>query len=772
MTLRFLTKGQTLRELNGVISSAKVLPLTIITHAEWRNNQASELSKVDRILGNQKLIVRSSSKMEDTELNSNAGAFLSIGNVDTSRLKESIDKVFISYGRAQDSDEVLIQPMLQNVKTSGVVFSHDPNTCAPYRVINWAEGNDTSTVTAGHAGNLWYGAAWQPYPPEDEFYRPLLAMIEELLVIFGNVPIDCEFAFTENDEKKSLWLLQARRLILTKKPDSTMSQRRRLETISKKIRTRMEYHPFLVGKKTAYGVMPDWNPAEILGIRPKPLALSLYRELVTDSIWAYQRNNYGYRNLRSVPLMVDFYGLPYIDVRASFNSFIPADLKEDLADRLVDLYMDNLLAKPSLHDKIEFEIVLSCFTLDTDRLISEKVGQAFSQEEKKILSTSLLGLTNRIIHPRKGLWRVDSEKINILETRRKAILSSSLDNLEKIYWFIEDIKRYGTLPFAGLARAGFIAVQMLKSFVNLNIFSQQDYDDFLNSVSTINKKLAFDRQKEGKEKFLEVYGHLRPGTYDILSPRYDEKPDLYFDWNKSGNPIVPQESFTASDIQLSKLNKELKTLGIESTANELLDFIRSGIELRELSKFHFTRSLSDALELIAKEGAKHSISRDDMAFCNINVLRELYIAASDDASMIKNNIDLGRKRYQETRRLSLPPLITREEDIWSFRWQKTEPNFITQKKVAATVTRDLHISNLPGSLVCIVNADPGYDWLFSHSIAGLITAWGGANSHMAIRAGELGLPAIIGAGEVLYRKWSEAKFLSIDCGNRQVTVLE
>ena len=68
----------------------------------------------------------------------------------------------------------------------------------------------------------------------------------------------------------------------------------------------MKPKPYLLGEKTIYGVMPDWNPAEILGTRPKPLALSLYRELVTDSIWAYQRHNYGYKNLRSCILMPHF----------------------------------------------------------------------------------------------------------------------------------------------------------------------------------------------------------------------------------------------------------------------------------------------------------------------------------------------------------------------------------------------------------------------------------------------------------------------------------
>ena len=71
----------------------------------------------------------------------------------------------------------------------------------------------------------------------------------------------------------------------------------------------------------------------------------------------------------------------------------------------------------------------------------------------------------------------------------------------------------------------------------------------------------------------------------------------------------------------------------------------------------------------------------------------------------------------------------------------------------------------------IPSADPGFDWLFAYPIAGLITAWGGANSHMAIRAGELGLPAVIGAGDVLYRRWSGAQRLHLDCAGRRVEVL-
>ena len=45
--------------------------------------------------------------------------------------------------------------------------------------------------------------------------------------------------------------------------------------------------------------------------------------------------------------------------------------------------------------------------------------------------------------------------------------------------------------------------------------------------------MVSDKRKLDKKNFLKKYGHLRPGTYDILSPRYDEAPDLYFDWEKN-----------------------------------------------------------------------------------------------------------------------------------------------------------------------------------------------------------------------------------------------
>lgn len=770
MSLEFSTKAGTLTRLQGQLRSAKVLPLVCFTVADWQSNNADCLAKVKSNLANGPWIVRSSCKQEDGANASNAGAFLSLLNVDADHLKESVEQVIDAYGVSSPEDEVLIQPMLQNVRCSGVAFSHDPDTCAPYRVINWSEGGDTTAVTGGAGGRTWQQAAKSRGSPSP-LLSAVIALIEELLEIFANTPLDCEFALTGQPQDETLWLLQARPLILSHEVESSEEQAMRLQRIEEKLVRGMQPHPFLMGSRTVYGVMPDWNPAEIIGIRPRPLAMSLYRELITDSIWAYQRHNYGYRNLRSFPLMPHFFGSPYIDVRLSFNSFIPADLDDQLAGRLVDYYIQRLLEHPTSHDKVEFDIVFSCYTLDLPQRLEKLADAGFSENERQIIADSLRRLTNRIVHPKEGLWLKDAAKLDTLNARRDELLASNAGPLERIYWLLEDAKRYGTLPFAGLARAGFVAIQLLKSLVAVGAFSQSDYEAFIGGVSTVSGQLTRDRASMGRSAFLAHYGHLRPGTYDILSPRYDEAPGLYFDWSQQIQAPTASPPFSLTLPQMREVVKLLDLHGLHADPVGLFNFLQAGIELRELAKFHFTRNLSDAITLITEYGGQLGIHREDLAHCDIAAFRELYIAAADPKDVLMRSIEQGKRRYAETLRVSLPPLITKPTDVWAFEWPETAPNFITQKRVTAPVTSAKTRESLAGAIVCIANADPGFDWLFAYPIAGLITAWGGANSHMAIRAGELGLPAIIGAGEVLYRRWSNAKRLDLDCASKRVEVL-
>lgn len=546
----------------------------------------------------------------------------------------------------------------------------------------------------------------------------------------------------------------------------------------KKIREAQHPKPFLCGNKTIYGVMPDWNPAEMIGVRPKPLALSLYRELVTDSIWAYQRDNYGYRNLRSFPLMVSFCGLPYIDIRVSFNSFIPAGLDEKISEKLVNYYISSLEADPSKHDKVEFDIVFSCYTLDLPQRARVLEKNGFTSGEVQQVLDALRNLTNNIIDHETGLWRRDYEKIKILEKRYGEVVSSSMTDIEKIYWLVEDCKRYGTLPFAGLARAAFIAVQMLQSMVSEGIISCEEYQQFMNGVSTVSSNMGKDFVLLSKESFLDKYGHLRPGTYDINSRRYDEAPDLYFDWDSrdtlDGGDGKDINVFRMSLGQMHKLETALEENGLDSNVLRLMDFIKGAIESREYGKFVFTRSLSRVIQMAGSLGKVYGIKEEDFAYVSIKTVQEMYVSVKDMGDVFRDAVVSGKKEYSLTESVTLPPLILKPSDVWHFYYPDTEPNYITLGSArGSTVVLEGEgtYGNISGKIVLIPSADPGYDWIFSHGIKGFITMYGGANSHMAIRAGELGIPAVVGTGGKKFGEYRSASVLEIDCTAKVIRIV-
>ena len=111
-----------------------------------------------------------------------------------------------------------------------------------------------------------------------------------------------------------------------------------------------------------------------------------------------------------------------------------------------------------------------------------------------------------------------------------------------------------------------------------------------------------------------------------------------------------------------------------------------------------------------------------------------------------------------------------------FFYPDSEPNYITIGKTSGPVylleRMAMHTSNdLEGKIILIPCADPGYDWIFSHKILGFLTMYGGANSHMAIRAGELGIPAVVGVGEKQFLQYKQAAYLEIDAQAKTVKIL-
>jgi glutamine kinase len=776
MKLSFDTKANTLRSLKGSLSNGRVLPQLCFTVESWEaNNKTLGVLEEKPDWLARPVIVRSSGKAEDGVEESLAGHYKTIANVfGADQLEHAIATVIKSFGCHNPEDQILIQPMLEKVSVSGVAFTRDPSNASYYYIINYdASSGETDTVTGGLSNESTIRIhAKNAALPESGWLKDLLLLLQELEVIFDEDSLDVEFAV---DQEGKLVVLQVRPLILNQPQKQSLSdQDNCLKEIEQRFQSLEKPHPYLLGERAIFGVMPDWNPAEIIGVRPRPLALSLYKELITDGTWAYQRDNYGYRNLRSFPLLVNFCGLPYIDVRVSFNSFIPKGLDESLADRLVNHYLECLLRNPNNHDKVEFEVIYSCYTLDLPQRIFELNQFGFSKEECDEISENLHKLTQGIISDENGLWKKDIAKLDELKSRHEVIRNSGLTIVEKIYWLIEYCKRYGTLPFAGLARAGFVAVQLLKSMVKTEVLSENEYEKFMRTVKTVSSRMSQDHIQLSREEFLVKYGHLRPGTYDILSLRYDEAPDQYFDWdNLKDNQIYStEEEFSLRPDAAKKLEKLLREHRLEHGVASFLNFIRGAIEGREYAKFVFTKSLSDALVLIQQLGRECDIDTEDLSYVNINTIHQLYSSSENIEQLLDASIKVGRQSYIKTCALTLPPLITCSEDIRSFKLPKNEPSFITLRSTKGMVVKeDVIKDQLRNNVLLIPSADPGYDWIFSHGIGGFITMYGSANSHMAIRAGELGIPAVIGAGEFLYQQWSSADFLEVDCANKQVRVL-
>jgi hypothetical protein len=209
---------------------------------------------------------------------------------------------------------------------------------------------------------------------------------------------------------------------------------------------------------------------------------------------------------------------------------------------------------------------------------------------------------------------------------------------------MEDAKRYGTLPFAGLARAAFISIQLLKSLVSIGILNQREYENFLGSTSSVFRVMIEDQIRLSTKDFLSKYGHLRPGTYDILSPRYDEKPEIYF--TDRIQTEHQKHKFVVSDSQRGKIKGLISRYGLEIGVDELFDFIKKSIELREMAKFEFTKNVSALLKLLSEFGLRNELSKEDLSFVNISFFSDLTNTDKDLASLRKL-IDLGKENYNK-----------------------------------------------------------------------------------------------------------------------------
>lgn len=787
----FGTKAETLERLQVRLQRARILDQLRLEVGEWEQRREECLQRIQQQFPNSLVVVRSSTFAEDSAHQSFAGAFDSVLNVDVTsitELSEAIEQVIASYqqyGVEQlHKNQILIQPHLKDVAMSGVVMTRDLVTGAPYYIVNYDDQTDlTDTITSG-TSNLKSLICLRNSinHVEHDSLRRLLYSVKEIEEIIDSTTLDIEFAI---DTKGEVYIFQVR-------PITTLSHQRLVEAdeVERYLNNDMKRYEKLVGrtsrslfgKTSIFANMPDWNPAEIIGVRPKPLAYTLYKYLIMDDIWRESREEVGYHSPHPEVLMQQFLGQPYVDTRVSFNTMIPNTITANTAEQLLDFYMKKLAENPHLHDKVEFEILFTNYDFNVPQRLIELSESGFTSEQIDEIREALLNLTNNIVLGKVASVEVQNERLMILEDRRECLTRNNEPSLYTIRTLLEDCKPYGTLPFSNLARYAFVSVSILKSLVQKNIITEEQYNRYLRSIETVASNTIIDLEKVihgqiTKEQFLNVYGHLRPGTYDITSPRYDEAFEQYFsiesvENSSEENEVVERYTDIFDVVTLEAIDQLLREHGLLFESSQLFDFMEKSIIGREASKFEFSKNLSLALQQISELLNGIGLSNEDIQFLTIYDILE---CEHLDLDYLKSIIQFNKKKFSITELVKLPSVITKSQEFKVFIHSENRPNYITQKSINAPT---LHVKYpvedetlYEGKIIVIENADPGYDWIFSYPISGLITKYGGANSHMAIRCAEFDLPAAIGCGDVIYDKVIQANQVLLHCGEERIDVI-
>lgn len=776
------TKANTLIALKERLTKARIEDIVVVTVEEFKASEDAAYQKVADFFKGDTIVVRSSSSAEDCYESSNAGHFDSVLNV-ASDSKEAVTnairQVIDSYHLEDDSygdEQVLIQRQTMNVVCSGVIFTRDVRSNRPYYLINYDDSGSTDSVTSGMAGkSVWILRKTAKYAAPKK-WEMLIESILELESILKKMVLDIEFALTEDEH---VVIFQVRPLAANYKYNVTQNDEAFYANIEEAKAEYGKHVHYATGKPLLLSDMAFWNPSEIIGVNPRYLDYSLYREIITKRAWIEGLLPLGYTDVSS-ELMYKVGNKPYISVDYSFQALTPAEIAEDVKKKLWASYVKKLLHYPHLHDKIEFEIAHSAYDYASEKRLQALKEEGFADAEIKEIRDALFALTVNVISCYPETLKNDKTDLEHLEQIRLQLQARSeteevtpLMLMNVITTLLMTIEQYGTPQFSRQARCAFISRQICKTMVEEGRIDGETMDAFMSTIHSVSSDFERDfyRYSHGqmsKAEFDAKYGHLRANTYDIRTPRY---ADIAFQIAETDGHKSAARVGENSDVA-SKVAEALKSLNLSAPIEQQVEFIKQSIEQREYFKFIFTRSLSMAIELIRKLGEDLGIAVEDLSYLTVPEIRaaKCYETEDEIREFFQTIITQRKERFERKSMLMLPEMITDVADLEMIEQRQSKPNFITVSKVQADVIvlKDSVNEDIQGSIVALEKADPGYDWIFAKGIAGLVTKYGGPASHMAIRCAEFGLPSAIGCGERTFNYVCASERIEIDCNNKKI----
>lgn len=749
------TKANTLQKLKPLLQKSIIEKTYVFTVSDWNTYSKEVLLGIKEKFQQAKIVIRSSCLNEDTMLESKAGLYQSRLNIDSQNIQEcsnAIFEVIESYGteEAHFSDQILVQQYTNDVFMSGVLFTKELGTNAPYYIINYDKGSQTDTVTSGQNAFLLKIFKHTHRRILEQHWQSLLNSVDEIENIIPELPLDIEFAIKNSGE---VVIFQVRPLAANHECESL-----NVIEIEKAINLQTKHYyeqvlaqqDILKGEPLVLSDMVFWNPAELIGSQPSPLAYDIFDLLFMKKSWRVGLQSLDYSNVPASPLMYQYGNKPYIHANLAFSSLFPKSIQEKYQKLLYKEYVKKIIAQPYLHDKVEFEILATAYDFNLDNRLNVLLGNQISDAELNILVDNYADFTQSLILKSDHIFSDIQDKLDSLEQKRLEIREQSqvaiFEATTEIETLLITCEELGAVPFVTSARMAFIAEALLQSLVTVNILDQKNYQKIKNSFQTVGFDVTYTsaqvaRCEKTVSEFMAEYGHLRAGTYDITQKRYDQMDMVLTDGD------VVQEKVELSPTEKDKINCYLLQSALKISFDDFYTFTKKAIELRESTKLIFTRSVSDCLEMIAELAGENNLTRTQASFLKFSEILSLPNFEQEEVDTI---IKTRQNAHGFNKLVALPSFIHNQYDFSIIRGLPCRPNFVTVQKISGEVLilkDDTPPETLVSKIILIESADPGFHWILAHRIKGLVTQYGGAASHMAICCAEMNIPAAIGCGD-------------------------
>ena len=108
------------------------------------------------------------------------------------------------------------------------------------------------------------------------------------------------------------------------------------------------------------------------------------------------------------------------------------------------------------------------------------------------------------------------------------------------------------------------------------------------TTSFLNDQVLLQNKKISLRNFLEKYGHLRAGTYDVTSNNYSRMNKKVF-VNEGINSYIKPVKFKIAHTKKIKIQKLLNNKKIDLTVDQLFEYFENATKSRDMQNLYLQK---------------------------------------------------------------------------------------------------------------------------------------------------------------------------------------